>query len=381
MLLESKFPKLLFVIDSLNSGGAQRQLVNLAVGLTDRGYSVEVFCYAPGDILAPPLYDKNITIHWLMKRSRFSMDVIFNLRRLFDVHDYELVLSFLSTPNFYSIVAGKLLGTQYLPILISERSSDYPGWVSRSELLVRRLYKFADHIIFNSNHQRVNLVTQFPAVRDRSSTIYNGYDLNLFVPPMQEPANHPLKILVVARVSPYKNGLCLIEALRILKEKYALTLTVDWIGQRIRTGDHLAYLQEMDHRLQEYGLETQWCWLDQRSDIVEQLHEHDVLVHPSFVEGLPNVVCEALACGRPVIVSNTLEHPILVQDGQSGYLFDWRDPSDLASKIRLFSTLSPEQRSSMGKKGREFAEARLSMKRYVDEFEHLFRRLLDRKTQ
>ena len=93
------------------------------------------------------------------------------------------------------------------------------------------------------------------------------------------------------------------------------------------------------------------------------------------------MVCEALACGRPVILSNTLDHPRLVQDGQSGFLFDWRDPSDLAEKIRRFNELSYGERANLGKKGRQFAEAHLSMDRYVDEYESLFMNLLSGKKQ
>lgn len=364
--------KFLFVIDNLSTGGAQRQLVNLAIGLKRRNYVVEVFCYSSGDFLAQPLHEINVPIHWYIKGGRFSPGVVMFLRKLIDTRHYNLLLSFLTTPNFYSILAGKIFGTQHLPVLVSERSSDYPGWVSKTEKIVRRLYRLSDHVIVNSNHQRVNLSSLFPSYSKRITTIYNGYDLNLFTPSQKEPDNHRLKILVVASVSPYKNGLCLIEALRILKNKFALFPQVDWIGQRVMVGNRLTSLREMEQALNLYGLENQWRWWDQRIDIINQLYQHDVLVHPSFVEGLPNVVCEALACGRPVIVSNTLDHPYLVQDGQSGYLFDWQNPSDLAEKIRLFGELSSDERANLGRNGRRFAELHLSMDRYIDEFEKLF---------
>jgi glycosyltransferase involved in cell wall biosynthesis len=364
--------KFLLVIDNLGTGGAQRQLVNLATGLKKRGYLVELFCYSSGELLSQPLCDMNIPIHRYIKRSRFSFDVVTFLHNLINRGGYDLVLSFLPTPSFYSILAGKILRFQHLPVTISERSCDYPGWLSKGERLVRLLYRFVDHIIVNSNHQRLNLQAHYPAIRSRFSTIYNGYDLDTFCPAQNDPDNHLLKILVIASVSPYKNGVCLIEALKILRNDFSLFPEVDWIGQRVRMGYRLKALQEMEQKLQLYNLENQWHWLDQRTDIVDQLHRHDVLVHPSFVEGLPNVVCEALACGRPVIVSNVLDHPNLVQDGQSGYLFDWQDPSDLAAKIKLFNELSREERANMGRKGRQFAEAYLSVSHYVDEYEQLF---------
>jgi glycosyltransferase involved in cell wall biosynthesis len=369
--------KFLFVIDNLSTGGAQRQLINLALGLTQRGYQVEVFCYAQGDLLAQPLVNAGIQIHWHFKRSRYSPDVILALRDLINREHYNLVLSFLTTPNSYAILAGQSLRLQRIPVIVSERSSDLLG-VSIIEQFSRQLYRLAAHVVTNSHHQRLNLANKYPWLRDRLSTIYNGFDLNSFFPSAIPPDNHPLKILSIASVSPYKNGLCLVEALNLLKQDHGLFPQVDWIGQLVMKSYRLDALNEIKEAIVRYGLEEQWHWLNQRSDIVDQLHQHDVLVHPSYVEGLPNVVCEALACSLPVIVSNTLDHPRLVQDGQSGYLFDWQNPNDLAQKIKTFSELRLEKRKEMGQKGRWFAEQNLSMSRYVDEYERLFLNILNR---
>jgi len=369
--------KFLFVIDNLSTGGAQRQMVNLAVGLVERGHKVEIFCYAPGDLLAKPLAEVGVPIHWHIKRSRFSTDVIFALGKLIRSGRFNLVLSFLNTPNFYALLAGRLLTWPRVPVIASERFCDLPQGVSRMDRFVRGFYRFASHVVANSHHQRINLQNHHPWLKERLSTIYNGYDLNVFSPAGAEPDNQPLKILCIASVSRYKNGLCLVEALNILRRKDGLIFSVDWIGQRVMMGERLQYLNEMKQAIERYGLEDHWQWLDQRSDIVEQLHQHDVLVHPSFGEGLPNVVCEALSCARPVIVSNTLDHAQLVQDGVSGFLFDCHDPGDLAAKLKRFSQLPIDQRREMGKNGRVYAEAHLSKERLVDDYERLFLSILN----
>jgi glycosyltransferase involved in cell wall biosynthesis len=127
----------------------------------------------------------------------------------------------------------------------------------------------------------------------------------------------------------------------------------------------------MDNEIEHLGLSHQWQWLDQRTDIPALLHQHDVLVHPSYGEGLPNVVCEAMACGRPVILSNTLDHPNLVMNGVNGFLFDWQDPVDFAQKLKNFFDLSSSERHRMGEQGRTFAEKNLSIERYVNDFEKI----------
>lgn len=367
--------KILFVIDNLSTGGAQRQMVNLAIGMEKCGYQVEFFCYAEGDLLAKPLYQAGIPVHWHIKTGRYDLEVIPALQKLIRANRYDLALSFLSTPNFYTIVSSRLSGRR-LPVVVSERFCDLPGRVTRQERLAREFYRFANHVSVNSHHQRENLARKYPFLKSRLSTIYNGYDLEAFSPPREEPLNDPLRILSIASISPYKNGLCLVEALHILREKYGLTPHVDWIGQRLRVGERLEYLNLMDGKIAEYGLGQQWQWLDQRSDIVDQMHQHDLLVHPSYGEGLPNVVCEALACGRPVIVSDVLDHARIVQDRVSGYLFDIEQPEALAEKIYQFSTLSAPERRAMGQAGRKFAEENLSLNRFVNDYHRLFQSLM-----
>jgi GalNAc-alpha-(1->4)-GalNAc-alpha-(1->3)-diNAcBac-PP-undecaprenol alpha-1,4-N-acetyl-D-galactosaminyltransferase len=371
--------KCLFVIDSLNTGGAQRQLVNLTLGLTQRGYQVELFCYAPGDLLAKPLYDAGIQIHWYIKRSRFSFGVILALNDLINKGQYNLVLSFLPTPNFYTILTGRILRLNRIPVIVSERRGDVPGGPRLLTRFSRQFYRLATRVVTNSHHQRIDLVRNYPWLQNRLSTIYNGYDLSYLIPELVQPDNHPLHMLTIAHVTPYKNGLCLVEAMNLLRTRDGLTPQVDWLGELIMKGKPLEYLNEMKRKIEEYRLEKDWTWLNQRTDIVDQLHQHDVLVHPSYGEGLPNVVCEALACARPVIVSDLLDHSQLVQNGKSGYLFNHMDPSDLAEKIKMFIRLTPDERKKMGMCGREYAEANLSIDRLTDDYERLFMSMINQK--
>src|SRR4030042_3604374 len=310
--------KFLFVIDNLSTGGAQRQMINLALGLTQRGYQFEIFCYAPGDMLSQPLIDAGIQIHWRLKSSRYSPEVILSLRELITRGHFYHILPFLTTPNCYPILAGRMLKLPRIPVIVSERFCDLPQGVSLTERFARRFYPLATHVVTNSHHQRINLANKYPLLRDHISTIYNGYDLNLFIPAAFEPDNHPLRILTIASVSPYKNGMCLVEALNILRQRDGVLPQVDWIGELVMKSDRLIYLNEMKKAITAFRLDGQWQWLGQRSDIVNQLHKHDVLVHPSFGEGLPNVVCEALAFARPVIVSNILDHTRIVKNGERG---------------------------------------------------------------
>jgi len=361
---------LLFVIDNLNTGGAQRQMVNLALGLRQRKHSIDFFCYYPENLLAGPLLDAKIPVFAYAKKGRFSPGVILALRNQIKNGQYDVVLSFLDTPNFYNIVTSHLL-LKRPRIVVSERLADPPGGSGKAIFLLRQFFRFADQVVINSSHHSVNLLKKYPWLNGHTTTIYNGYDLDFFHPPSVEPDNHLLKLLCVARTEARKNGLCVIEALSILRTKYQLFPIVDWAGQKTPP-----YQQQMEESIASHGLQNQWNWLGQRTDIVPLLQQHDALIHASYLEGLPNAVCEALACGRPVIVSDAMDHPTLVQNGENGFLFDWRNPEKLADAIWNFSQLSVEQRHEMGMRGRLYAEKNLALTHFTDQYEHLFASLI-----
>jgi GalNAc-alpha-(1->4)-GalNAc-alpha-(1->3)-diNAcBac-PP-undecaprenol alpha-1,4-N-acetyl-D-galactosaminyltransferase len=370
--------RLLLVIDCLGSGGAQRQMVNLALALNDRGHDVVFFCYAEGDLLAEPLRARGIPIVRHIKKSRFSLDVVVHLYALIRGGHFDGVLAYLSTPSFYATVAARLTRSRPF-VVVSERSSDQNAHAGLLERGVRRLYALADQVVLNSHHQRRYLVGKYPGLSSKARTIYNGVDLERFSPSdgsARPDGSHPLRILVVASVLPYKNGLCLVRALPILRDKYQLRPSVDWVGVHVTFSREAAeYLRRMQAEIEQEGLAEQWTWLYERTDVEQLMQQHDVLVHPSYREGVPNAVCEAMACGLPVILSDTLDHPLLVSEGQTGFLFDWQSPEDLAAAIKRYADLPGADRRRMSLACRRDAETKFSMKRLCDEYEGLFREL------
>jgi glycosyltransferase involved in cell wall biosynthesis len=363
--------RVLLVIDNLGSGGAQRQLVNLALGLQARGHHAEVFCYTPGNFFSTQLEAARIPVHIYAKSKRTLLGVVWNLRQLIRRGRFDATIAFLDGPNTYLLLAT--LGLRTRPkVIVSERFYDPPEGVGWRQKVPRFLYRFADHITTNSHHQRETLERKLPHIVGRTSTIYNGVDLTIFHPREKALPASPLRLLAIASISPYKNGLCLIQALDILNKVHALRPCVSWVGVHSMVGERGNYIALMQRAITEFHLEDQWEWLYERNDIPKLMSSFHALVHPSYGEGLPNVVCEALSSGLPVIISDTLDHPKLVEHDVSGYLFDWRDPQDLARWIKAMHDLPCEERTSMGLKGRAFAEEHLALSVFVEQYERLF---------
>jgi glycosyltransferase involved in cell wall biosynthesis len=130
--------------------------------------------------------------------------------------------------------------------------------------------------------------------------------------------------------------------------------------------------------LDQYAnVKANWTWLGEREDIPELLTKHRALIHPSLYEGLPNVVCEALIAGRPVLVSDVCDHAILVKNKERGFLFDPLDPKSIADAIEYLTEQSDAQWRDFTVNARRYATKSFGIDRMVREYEELFMNNLD----
>lgn len=370
---------LLFVIDSFGSGGAQRQMVQLAVALSIAGHRVAFFVYAPKYTHFRHVIDAaGIAVHEYEKSGRYSPGVVPRLARVIREGGFDLVLAYLTTPGLYAelaTTANRLRGVR-TPVIVSERGP--LQHVSRRLRLALGMHRTADHVVTNSRNNREQLLSLWPTLRARSSVIYNGIDLAYFSPLDVGPRVLPgeLRILSIGTLLPSKDAMVLVEALAGHRERHGWTPTVSWVGKLAPMGGDPQYERQVRSRLAELALDAHWHWLGERHDIPDLLRSHDVLVHPSVLEGLPNAVCEALACGLPVIAARIGDNESLLSDGHTGFLYPPRDATGLRDVIGVYARLSAEQRAAMRTAARAFAERTLSLARCVADYEALFHQVV-----
>lgn len=374
--------RLLLVIDNLGSGGAQRQMVNLAVGLNARGHRVDFFVYYPQyRHFASQLQDSGVKVHEFEKQGRYDWRPIFRLRHLIHSGEYDLALAFLATPTFYLELAS--LGTK-TPIVVSERSAYVAQELGTRRWFLQQLHRFSNHITVNSHHQFQNMVHMFPWMRPKLSVIYNGIDLKTFCPECLHKvvtrSNKIFQFLVIGSVGPNKNPFTLAQAfVNLMKSqpKLADQISISWAGKITDDPMSKHEIMRTNALLEDAGLQESWHWLGERSDVPELLRSADALIHPAFYEGLPNAICEALASGLPVLASNIGDHPRLIEEGKTGFLFSPQDAKSIAGAIHRFCSLSKTERVQMSQNARYFAETILSMERFVSAYEDIFFKLID----
>ena len=360
--------QLLLVIDSLGSGGAQRQMVSLAIGLSQRGHRVELFNYYPKlNHFRSEVESAKIEIHDLPKKGRYDLGPAFEIRKIVSSRSIDAVISFLDTPNLYSILGT--IGKSQTKLLVSERSMFMDNHLDMKTLCTYQGFRFADAITVNSFHQCDRILRKFPWSERKLYVIWNGVDLTKYRPAaeVRTDARKPLEVLGVGTIVANKNVYNLVRALNSARE-HGADVVVDWYGKLAAAGNSQGDFDRCANLVRRCGLEKLWRWRGECSGMHEIYPKYDVLIHPSFSEGLPNAVCEGLACGLPVLASSVGDLPRLVTEGLNGWLFDPNSTEEMAEAL-IRAWKARTEWDAMSHASRRVAEEQLGLDRLVDDYE------------
>jgi glycosyltransferase involved in cell wall biosynthesis len=188
------------------------------------------------------------------------------------------------------------------------------------------------------------------------SIIYNGADTSKFFPLRNQKTNHTINLVNIARHIPKKDLYTLIEAISLLDNSIDIRL------RQIGTGD---LTESLKKKVEELGLTDKIIFegLKNQDEIAKILGQSDCMVFTSCVlgegstdsraDGTPISILEAMEMKLPVIGANAGGIPEEIIDGETGYLFESKNPQDLAEKITAIS-INPEQRIKMGENAHRY---------------------------
>lgn len=350
--------KIICLIESLGSGGAERQMSGLAVLLKEQGYDVEVWTYYPNDFYVPTLQNAGVPYRYIAeaqsKKNRTKV-----LRRELKKAKPDTVIAYLDTACMVACII-KALGTKF-KLIVSERNTTQR--ISKRERIKFFLYRFADWIVPNSHTQAEFITTHYPNLSRKVRCITNFVDTDKFVPIENYVTNEPLRILTVARIMPQKNILKYLDAIKLAVDG-GVKAHFDWVGQSL--GDD--YQAECNERIRVLGLGKYFTFHERDNNIINWYHNADVLCMPSSFEGFPNVICEAMCCGLPIICSNVSDNSRIIDDGKNGFLFDPNDTKSIAKAITHITKCTPQSRSDMRLSSLELSCSKFSARIFIREY-------------
>lgn len=344
--------KIAFLINSFGGGGAERNIKYLIENLISE-YEIHVIVLE--ELWAYEL-PQAVKRHLLFNENKFPTILriltipysAFKLKKTAKIHNFNIVISFLTRAN---LIAGfsKKIGL-HTPLIISERLSSYSlyskglsGIVGR--FLISKLYCYADIIVPNSKRIQFEL-EHFFSLQVKMKVVYNPVDIQFILSKSCESLTLPVNserftFLNVGRLTNQKNQLLLLNAFAHIKNMNCQLLIIG-------DGPDREFLNTKIHQL---GLSNKvYLFPFQNNPYVFMSHA-DCFVLSSDFEGFPNVVLEALSCSLPVISTDCSSGPreilapntsfeVLMNDGMEkaeyGILVPVNNSIMLAKAMQLF---------------------------------------------
>jgi len=342
--------KLLFVIDDLGSGGAQRQLINLSLIMIRKGYDISFLIYHPEYFWLPILDKHEIVVQTVLNKNKILR--FFKMRALIRKGQYDSVISYLQTPNLISELAT--FPKKSWTLVVSERSSNPKISKSLALRSIRLLHSRADYVVANS-HSNLNLVIPVKTWLRRAdySVIYNLIDTDYWYPKanFKFRSGDVLKLVVCASHQKLKNASGLLRALDLMPLEYKRRIKIDWYGG-FRNEN---FFKETEDLMKSLELQEIVTFYGEERDILGKYQDADAVGLFSYYEGMPNVICEAMSCGKPVVVSEVSDLPDIISDGQNGFLCDPHSTESIKLALMKLLDSSIELLCKMGELNRDLA--------------------------
>ena len=367
--------KILHVVDSLQFGGLERVVTDLAKAQHAYGHEVGVFSINTTDGFMPELLQAGIPVELGNKRRAFDLNVLATLRRTVRQRDVGIVHAHNFVPNYYAATAllgssarRTLVGTSHdMGMRLSNRTL---RWMYRLSLM--RTARIA--MVGQQVHDRY--VAAGWVAAQRAETVLNGIPVQRFQPSAERrsearrrlgaASTAPL-IGCVGRMVPLKNQALMIDVLpALLKAHPTLKLVIVGDGELDATLRNLAA---------QRGVADEVLFMGQRSDVSDLLPGFDVFALPSRTEGLSIALLEACASGLAVVATAVGGNPEIIRHAQTGLLV----PVDAADALRdaLLSLLNDESlRAQLGTRAREWVSEHASIDALRGTYDRFYQRAM-----
>lgn len=205
---------------------------------------------------------------------------------------------------------------------------------------------------------------------ERIDIIKNGVDTNFFTSPNTKVKREEFSILYVGRLVYSKGLIDLVKSAKYVCKEFP---NVSFI--LIGDGNLRPVLEKMVHKLR---LKNNFLFLGivtSRKELLNYYQRNSIFVLPSYSEGMPSSILEAMSCGMPIVATNISGINEIIVDGEAGLLVPPRNPERLADAI--IKLLSDEKlRRKMGSVGRKKVEKEFSWKKIAKKVKKIYENML-----
>lgn len=275
-----------------------------------------------------------------------------NYKRIIKEEKPDVALCYTIKPNIYGALACRLLKIPYICNITGLGVAIENGGLMSKVLL--QLYRIstgkANRVFFQNERNRQFM--QSHGIACKNSGLLPGSGVNLTEHPFREYPGEAdgIHFLAVIRMMKDKGIEEFLEAAKTITSEYD-NVYFDLVGEYEE--DERAKYEPMITTLEKEGRLKYYGHLDTVEPVMTKCH---VVVHPSYHEGLSNVLLEAAACGRPILCSNIHGCIEAIEPDKTGYTFEPKSAESLIASIRKMLTHTEAERCEMGRLARTYIE-------------------------
>jgi len=366
------------LVGTLNSGGAEKMMVQLANALHKAGAAVELLLVNKTgpflDDLLPDVQIRNLNAVKGVK------SVVTDIRKVLKNNLFDAVIS--TQPHVNSVLGYASLGLTERPLIIMREASTpsrkYSGINPVSTFFYKTGYRFADHYVAVSEGVKKDMTAAYNLPESSITAIHNPVIDDSITERCKEPTgdswfDDPEKpvILAVGRIVPLKNHKMLIEAFAKVREHKDARLVI--LGDKQSDPDHTEVLNDL---IMDLNLSNHVKLPGFVSNPFSYLSRAFLFVLSSDYEGLPGTLIQALGCGCPVVSTDCPNGPAeILEAGKWGILTPPRDAEKMAESI-LTAMNSNHDSERLKSRATDFSSEK-SASRYIT----LIRQLMDEQNK
>lgn len=355
--------KVLIVIPTVGTGGAERLALDITRLLDKRQFEAAILCYYDNlpDAYGSLIEDENIKIVYLNKKLGLDFSMFSKVKKAIKLINPDIIHAHLDTLLYLIPSFNKC----QVKLFTVHNIACYEA----KDILQRTIRAFCFHI------KKVNPVAisqcfvqdiaSYYRLKERQiACIPNGIDFGNFNTNKRKKTEDKIyKFITVGAMKPQKNQKLLIKAFAYVHNKNPNTqLTI--LGDGILRS-------EIEKLISVYKLEDAVNLTGIVSNVEDYLTNADAFVLSSDFEGLPLSILEAMACGLPVVSSKCGGTVDIINDGVNGYLVDTNNFEQLSDAMYRMTLLSEKERSHMNEKSSEILP-RYDIKHCVADYERLY---------
>lgn len=340
------------VINSLKSGGAEKQSILLANSLATR-YNV-MYVVIDKRHTVDKLY-KLLNVHEceVVLLNGFSIKSILTVSKLLKKRKVSHLFAFLTMSTVFGAIAGKLGKVRY--VYGSVRNSRLPKFKTLIELF------FANFVTYKTIHNSYSGEAFFKNKGMKNTEVIPNCYINILEPD-QKKAQEPVKIVSVGRFVAQKDYTTALKAIFLLHT------------ENINFEYHIVGWGELENEIRDLisklGIGSCVKIHINPPNVADILHSSDVFLLTSLFEGTSNAVMEALDNSLPVVATCAGDNDMLVKDGINGYLCEIGDSDSIAERLlKLCSNY--DLRNQMGIAGNHRLRANYSEDAFRARYEKL----------